>query len=370
MARGLVVEPFYGGSHRAFLDGLARHVSHELVLLTQPGAEWRKRMRLGAQELAHEARDLPGSFDFLLVTDMLDLPTFLALTRPRFERLPVLAYFHENQFTYPRIRGTKLNSWFGQINYLTALAADQVAFNSAFHRDDFLRALETLSRQPNNWLDPAAIDTIRTKSTVLPVGVDLAWLDGLAPRRDLAAPPLVLWNHRWEFDKAPELFARTVERLADDGVAFSVAVAGEPGDNPDPALDELPQRLGDRVEHFGYCRNREAYGQLLWDATVAVSTSRHEFFGVGMVEAMYCRSIPIAPHRLNYPALVPAELHDECLYDGDAGLYHALRTALEGHRPDTTATREAAAAFRWEAVGPMWDKALGEIARDRRARPR
>ncbi|MCC7088998.1 MAG: DUF3524 domain-containing protein, partial [Dehalococcoidia bacterium] len=141
MARGLFVEPFYGGSHRAFLDGLVAHGGHELELLTLPEGEWRRRMRRGAQELAARADEVHESFDFLVVSDMLDLPVFLALTRPRFERVPVLAYFHENQFTYPRLRGTKFNSWFGQVNYLTALAADVVAFNSEFHREDFLGAL-------------------------------------------------------------------------------------------------------------------------------------------------------------------------------------------------------------------------------------
>lgn len=362
MARGLVVEPFYGGSHRAFLDGLVQHVSHDLTVLTLPGREWRKRMRLGAQQLANAAARLEGPFDFLLVTDMLDLPAFLALTRPRFERVPVLVYFHENQFTYPRIRGTRLNSWFGQINYLTALTADRVAFNSAFHRDDFLAALEALARQPNNWLDPEGIDAIRAKSGVLPVGVDLTSLDGFAPRRGEDAAPLILWNHRWEFDKGPELFVRTLERLADDGVPFRVAVAGEAGDNPVPALAALPERLGERVEHFGFCADRASYAQLLWDATIAVSTARHEFFGVGMVEAMYCGCIPVAPNRLNYPALVPRELHDRCLFDDAAGLYERLHTLLEGPLPDVAPFQAAAAAYRWEIIGPMWNEAIDELA--------
>ena len=152
MPKGLFVEPFYGGSHRAFLDGLARHSTHEIELLTLPEGEWRRRMRRGAQELAPLARDLPGDFDFLIVSDMLDLPAFLALTRPRFVRTPILAYFHENQMTYPRLKGTKFNSWFGQINYLSALADDAVAFNSDFQRHNFLNALGPLLAQPNNWL--------------------------------------------------------------------------------------------------------------------------------------------------------------------------------------------------------------------------
>ena len=115
MARGLFVEPFFGGSHRAFAEGLVAHGGHDFELLTLPGREWRRRMRLGAQLLAERVGELRGDFDFLLVSDMLDLAAFLALTRPRFERTPVLLFMHENQLTYPRLRGTKLNSWFGQI---------------------------------------------------------------------------------------------------------------------------------------------------------------------------------------------------------------------------------------------------------------
>ncbi|MGH2632279.1 MAG: tRNA-queuosine alpha-mannosyltransferase domain-containing protein, partial [Tepidiformaceae bacterium] len=97
--RGLFIEPFYGGSHRAFLDGLVRHSAHEFRLLTLPEGEWRRRMRRGAQELAAAAHELPGEFDFIVATDMLDVPAFLALTRPRFSGLPLMLYLHENQFT-------------------------------------------------------------------------------------------------------------------------------------------------------------------------------------------------------------------------------------------------------------------------------
>ena len=236
MARGLFVEPFFGGSHRAFAEGLVAHGGHELELLTLPGREWRRRMRLGAQLLAERVGEVAGEFDFLLVSDMLDLAAFLALTRPRFERTPVLLFMHENQLTYPRLRGTKLNSWFGQINYLSALAADRVAFNSEYHRDDFLGALEELERQPNNWLTTAGIESIRGKNSVLPVGVDLASLGEGPAAAPAGGSPLILWNHRWEFDKSPEGFVRTVTALAEEGLDFRVAVAGERGDNPSEAM--------------------------------------------------------------------------------------------------------------------------------------
>ncbi|MGI8926263.1 MAG: tRNA-queuosine alpha-mannosyltransferase domain-containing protein [Tepidiformaceae bacterium] len=360
--RVLFVEPFYGGSHRTFADGLVRHSAHDIELLTLPEGEWRRRMRLGAQELALAAGALEGEFDALVATDMLDVPLFLALTRPRFERVRVLYYLHENQFTYPRLRGTKLNSWFGQINYVSALAAERVAFNSEFHREDFLAALRTLGRQPNNWLAPAAADAIEAKSGVLPVGVDLEWLDAHQVERDRTRPPLLLWNHRWEFDKAPEVFARAVTALAAEGLAFRVAIAGEPGPNPSPALPELAARFPALVERCGYIERREEYARLLWQSDIVVSTSRQEFFGVAMVEALHCGCFPVAPAGLNYPSLVPAEMHERCLFGSEAELLERLRTAIIGPRGGEGALRASAARFAWEKVAPQWDVALAALA--------
>ncbi len=362
--RILFVEPFYGGSHRAFLDGLVRHSRHRIELLTLPEGEWRRRMRRGAQELAGMAGVLGRKFDLLVASDMLDLPAFLALTRPRFDRIPVLAYFHENQFTYPRIRGTKLNSWFGQINYLSALAADTVAFNSEYHRQDFLGALKTMAGQPNNWLVNERIADIEAKSSVLPVGVELAWLDELHVERAGGTPPLILWNHRWEFDKSPEMFVRVVKRLASEGEEFRLAIAGEPGNNPSPAMAALARELPERIEHAGFVPGREVYARLLWQSDLVVSTTRHEFFGVAMVEAMYTGCVPIAPRQFTYPMLVPHQLHADCLFDSEDDCVSKLR-ALIRQRPAGAAdlVRESAERFAWDAVIPAWDQAFALASR-------
>lgn len=364
--RVLFIEPFYGGSHRAFADGLRAHSRHEIVLLTLPEAEWRRRMRRGAQELAPAALALDGYFDAIVATDMLDLPTFLALTRRRFAHTPVLFYLHENQFTYPRIRGTRLNSWFGAMNYLSAAAADRVAFNSDYHRADFLAALRTLEAEPNNWLLSSRIGQIEAQSHVLPIGVELRWLDELTPVR--AEPkhegllPLVLWNARWEFDKAPDVFARALIRLSFEGVAFHVAIAGDPGPNPHPAMLELRAALGERVVQFGLLPTRSDYGRLLWRSDVVVSTARHEFFGVGMVEALYAGCFPVAPAAHNYPALVPPGLHTSCLWRDEDELAELLREAVRGNRPGGEELRASAARFAWDDVAPVWDRALEALA--------
>ncbi|MBA4181306.1 MAG: DUF3524 domain-containing protein [Anaerolinea sp.] len=361
--RVLFIEPFYGGSHKAFADGLVLHSRHEIELLTLPEGEWRRRMRRGAQDLAAKAGELTGEFDLVLATDMLDVPTFLALTRPRFERTPLLYYLHENQFTYPRIRGTKLNSWFGQINYLSALAADAVAFNSEYHRQDFLGALRTLARQPNNWLVEESIGLIEAKSRVLPVGVDLAGFDQFEAKRSDAEPPLIVWNHRWEFDKAPEMFARVVERLAAAGCDFRLAILGDPGFNPSPVLPRLAESMPERLVQSGYAPGRARYAELLWESDIVVSTTRHEFFGVGMVEAMYCGCVPCAPNSFTYPGLVPVELHATCLFESEDE-FEAKLKALLADRPGTGPLRASAARFDWDVVARQWDAAIETVRSD------
>ena len=375
--RILFVEPFHGGSHRAFLDGLVRHSRHDVVTSTLPGGEWRARMRRGAQELAARIDEVVGTFDILIASDMLDLPVFLALTRARFERTPVMVYFHENQFTYPRIRGTKLNSWFGAINYLSARAADHVAFNSAYHRDDFHGALRTLAGEPNNWLVPGAIDEIAAKSLVLPVGVELADIReafaaqesrpslaaGDVRRPGAPSSPLILWNHRWEFDKAPDVFVRAVLALRAEGLGFRLALAGDPGLNPHPAMFELPKLLGDDVVQFGRVESRAAYVDLLLASDIVVSTTRHEFFGVGMVEALAAGCFPIVPARFTYLDLVPTELHARWLWETEEELVELLRSAIlnHGRSAATPALHASAARFGWDVVAPIWDAAL-EVA--------
>jgi len=44
----LALEPFYGGSHRAFLDGWAAHSRHHWTVLGLSPRHWKWRMRHGA----------------------------------------------------------------------------------------------------------------------------------------------------------------------------------------------------------------------------------------------------------------------------------------------------------------------------------
>ena len=47
----LYLEAFFGGSHRAFAEGLQRHSRHQIELITLPDRFWKWRMRGAALQM-------------------------------------------------------------------------------------------------------------------------------------------------------------------------------------------------------------------------------------------------------------------------------------------------------------------------------
>lgn len=339
----LALEPWYGGSHRAFLDGLVRHSAHDIRLVTMANRYWKWRMQGAAVTLAAKTREvLDSGFepDLIFATSMVNLPAYLALVRDRLAATPVVLYFHENQLTYPMRAGEERDLTYAYINYLSALAADRVVFNSAFHRDEFFEALPELLRRFPDYTHLRTAQRVRAKSDVLHLGLDLAALDQFAaPRRDDGPPgahaPIVLWNQRWEHDKNPEAFFRTMNRLDDAGAPFRLILAGERFEEQPPAFETAFRRYADRILHYGYAENLEEYANLLHRADLVVSTSTHEFFGVAIMEAIRCGCHPLLPNRLTYPELIPEQLHRPLLhapilYTEDDDLFEILRRILTG----------------------------------------
>ena len=237
--RILLVEPFHSGSHQQWAEGYQQHSQHEVQLLTLPGKFWKWRMAGGAVELANQFLNLDFRPDLILATDMLDLPTFLSLSRKKSAGIPTAIYFHENQITYPwsptdEDVPLKRDHHYGFMNYTSALTADRVFFNSEFHKQAFLTTLPSFLRKFPDFEGLENVDKIAAKSEVLYLGMDLKRLAGAAqlgavpplsleseqvlgrlevvPVREKAAPSL-LWNHRWEYDKNPDSFFEMLKAI-------------------------------------------------------------------------------------------------------------------------------------------------------------
>ena len=364
----LLIAPYFGGSHRAWAEGYARHSRHRVDWLTLPARFWKWRMQGGAATLAEQAQALTAQPDLLLVTDMLHVPAFLGLTRERFADIPVALYCHENQLTYPTPPGEKRDLTYGVINWLSMLAADRVFFNSAYHMADWFDELPRLLKHFPDYTHVHRIEAVRTKSQVLPVGCDLGRLDHVRESAAKEDVPLILWNQRWEYDKDPETFFRALDVLAEEGVSFRVALAGANVRQMPREFEAARERLGARVVHYGRAEP-DRYARLLWEADIVASTALHEFFGIAVVEAMYCGCFPVLPRRLAYPEVLPAEVHADCLYDDFDALVARLRWALT-HVPRTRQVsrdlRDAMGRYDWTAMAPIYDETMGGVGRHQR----
>jgi glycosyltransferase involved in cell wall biosynthesis len=321
----LFVEPFCGGSHRLFTETVAARSRHRVETLTLPGSFWKWRMRGGHLSLLKKVRERLGDFDVLLASGMLSLAE-LAGALPGLATVPKIAYFHENQLAYPVPKGEAPDVHFGFTNLSTALAADRLVFNSHFHLEEFLGGVARFLKPMPDHRPAGLAEELRPKCSVIYPGIDCAELDRHRHDPDRGArPPTILWNHRWEFDKRPEVFFHALAELARDGVDFRVHVVGENFQvKPKPFL-EARDALGGRIATFGHQPRREDYIRVLWDADVAVSTAVQEFFGIAVMEAAYCGARPLLPRRLSYPELFPAG----CLYADDGELVPRLRALLE-----------------------------------------
>ena len=357
-----LLEPYYTGSHRTWAEGYKTASRHEIQTLQMDGRFWKWRMHGGPVELAEQAGNLSPETDLLLVTDMVNLPYFLGLTRPRFGNMPIAAYFHENQLTYPPPPGSKRDLTYGFMNFITGLCADWVFFNSEFHRDQFLDELPRLLKHFPDYNHLGTIGQLRAKSSVLPVGCDLRRLDarrGFAPPR--GKPPLILWNQRWEYDKDPATFFRALSIVASEGIPFRLALAGEDFRRVPEEFSAAKERFASQLIHYGYA-SAEEYTRLLWQADVVVSTAVHEFFGVAVVEAVYCGAWPLLPNRLTYPELIPAHLQAEHLYADADDLVDRLRRFLFNPRAPSPDLRAAMSLYDWGHMAPLYDQALEQMA--------
>ena len=251
------------------------------------------------------------SWDAIVTTDMLDLATLRGLS-PHAARLPVAVYFHENQMMYPS-RAPEATQQrdlhFAFTNLTTAAAADAVWFNSDWHRHSLEAAARKWIATMPDFRPMQLIDNLMARAATLSPGVDL-----IGPPIDKPPAPLqILWVSRWEFDKNPQTFFDALRLLRAAGTEFQVHVLGESFGSKPECFDAAARDLHDNIATWGYAASRDQYQAILRSSHVVVSTAFHEFFGLGVVEAVSAGCQPLVPATLAYPEVlreVPAVFHD------------------------------------------------------------
>ena len=322
----LVLEPYHGGSHKSFLSGLQKHISFNYHLMTLPARKWKWRMRLAAPYFADRLHKSNKRYDRILCSTFLDVATFRGLAPSWCREVPVLTYFHENQFVYPVQVDDERDFHFALTNMTTALASDRLAFNSGYNHNTFVHGIEKLMKKSHDLKLASAIKTIKSKSTVLHPGIDFSVIDR-AEEPERSGPPVIVWNHRWEHDKNPELFFNTLVALDKKGIDFRVIVLGESFKEHPSVFETVQKSLLKKILQFGYAKTRSEYAAWLRRGDIVVSTASHEFYGISIIEAVRAGCRPLLPDKLSYPELFPSD----CLYK-EKDLLHYLKEEIANSR--------------------------------------
>jgi len=358
----LLIEPYYTGSHKTWADGLKKYSPYNIKILSMPGSFWKWRMHGGAITLAEKFNKLNFIPDLILATDMLNLTSFLALTREKTAKIPTAVYFHENQLTYSwspidRDIKNKRDHHYSFINYISAYTADKVFFNSAYHKDIFLKELKRFLKMFPDNNELKTVDMIKAKSEVLHLGIDL---DKIPPEKTKPVKnkkPLILWNHRWEHDKNPEDFINTLILLKNKNIDFNVAFLGECFNQVPEIFLKAKKHLKENIVQFGYVENQTEYINWLRKADIIPVTSHHDFFGESIVQAVYSGCIPLLPKRLSYPELIPIKKYPDNYYSDQKDFTEKLKNMILEPQ-NYTAPKESITRFNWPNIISEYNKKL------------
>jgi glycosyltransferase involved in cell wall biosynthesis len=362
----LFLEPFYGGSHREFADGWLENSQHELHLHTLPPRFWKWRMRGAALHFARQIRDW-DPYSGLVVTDLMSLADLKALLGKACP--PTLLYVHENQLTYPLAPGEQLDLHYGFTNLTTALCAERVLFNSQSHFRAFFEELPRFLHRMPEYRPRWVADEIRRKSEVLYPGCRFS-PDERVELPPAEQSPLIIWNHRWEFDKNPELFFSALEAVGRRGGGFRLALLGENYQKVPKAFITARRRFGKAIQRYGYLPSRREYLSWLRRGGIVISTADQENFGISVVEAVRHGCFPLLPRKLSYPELIPEEFHRDVLF-GDleelieklSGLLEDLRQANPRVLEKTKRLALSMNRFSWTNLIQRYDDELERLSR-------
>nr|CAH7746753.1 unnamed protein product [Callosobruchus chinensis] len=296
-------------------------IKHNLVTL--PAKKWHWRARCSALQLYSKIEPVESQ-GTLWCSSVLNLAELLGL-RPDLNKCRKIVYFHENQLIYPvqQIKERDIQYALNEIN--SCLASDLVLFNSEFNRTSFLDNISKIIKMIPDNRPKGVRAVIEAKSRVMYFPVKFPKMISVNSSKPHVLQ--IVWPHRWEFDKDPHEFFEVMMELKKSGLTFQVAVLGEQFTDVPEIFEQMNSNndLKDRIVHFGYVASKDEYYKILGTSHVAISTARHEFFGISMLEATYCGCLPLVPNRLVYPEIYP----EKCLYNDRTELICKLKAYCE-----------------------------------------
>ena len=114
----------------------------------------------------------------------------------------------------------------------------------------------------------------------------------------------MLWNHRWEYDKAPDRLFAGLRYALEHGADLELYIVGQQFRRCPDVFKEMNDHLQSHypgvLKRWGYIEREDDYLGLLRSADVALSTALHDFQGLSVLEAVAAGCVPAVPARLCY----------------------------------------------------------------------
>ncbi len=361
--RILLLSAYDAVSHRYWRQGLvAQFPEHDWTVLTLPDRHFSWRLRGNSLSWACGEREtLEQSWDRVIATSMVDLSSLRGMV-PSLAQVPTTVYFHENQFAYPGSGHQNFSPVEPQLQTIyTALCgvyrdSDHLIFNTEYNRRSFLKGARQLLKKLPDHVPDNVIPLLEARSRALPVPLADDVPEGGIPPED-GKPLLITWAARWEYDKGPDRLLNILEKLEErsvqEGMDYQLCLLGQSFRKRPEEFDRIGSDFHHRLRKFGYAESREEYLEWLQQSDVLLSTSRHEFQGVSVLEGVACGAVPILPNEQSYPCLFDAGY----LYDDEDQAVDRILAQMANSQalscPDM-------GRFRWRRNRAAYKAILGE----------
>lgn len=289
--------------HQQLIDQFPEH-QWQVLSLQDRYFSW----RMGGNALSFKAKfhqQLSKQYDLLLATSMTDLAAVRSFY-PNLSLIPNLLYFHENQFAYPENIQQQGLVEIQLRSIVSAMSADKLAFNSAYNRDTFYSGVQAFLQQMPDGIPVDLIGQLKQKTTLLPVPLKSDCTPDKGQKQHTSEEIHVVWNHRWEHDKGPETLLHLLQ-MTQNQPHIKYHIIGQQFRNHPQTLQQVSEKHPAQCLTLGYVQSREQYIRILQSADIVLSTARHDFQGIAMLEGVACGCKPIAPDHLVYPELYPPE---------------------------------------------------------------
>ena len=359
----LLLSAYDAQSHKRWRNGLvSQFPEYQWTVLSLPPRFFSWRVRGNAYSwFMRNKSELEQDYDLLIATSMVELSALRGIM-PRLTKIPTILYHHENQFAYPLQRKEQKRELmhFRLSNLYSAISADTLLFNSEYNRSSFLQGVRSFLRSMPDFAPKSIVSELSNKSLVLPVPLEDELF--LKKKTECSLDDLLLvWNHRWEYDKGPEILFRGLELCKVNGVKFKLALLGQQFANSPSCFKEAETQFKDELLHFGYLPSKEAYLELVQSCDIILSTALHEFQGLAVLEAIALGLTPVVPNRLAYPDFIPKRyLHPSSSEDIEQESLELCKvlTRLYNEKQSLVPHSVDVSHLSWSALAPRYQEIM------------